>query len=234
MFGRPRFTLTLSALLLGSALLAGCDSEVVLSGNFAEWPSGFNNGSLPGDPTGDTVFQFVDGNFAMAQVWSDKLYLMDAACPAGGSCASPARFVDFKSMALDTSQQTSPFTWVIGGKSYLQPGCDLSIDLYHGHFDAVATLRFQREPGQDGTVTLVHGGGSQLLETLGSAEDFGYVVHADPATSTFDVLGVAGATGLPSITNPTSTKRGFAMSYGGPGATSSALIIDVLKAHAED
>lgn len=117
----------------------------MLSGKFEEWPSGFRNGSLPGDPTGDTVFQFVDGNFAMA-----------------------------------------------------------------------------------------HGGGSQLLDTVESDDDFGYVVHADPATSTFDVLGVSGETGLPSISNPTSASRGFAMTYGGPEATSSGLIIDVLEGHAED
>ena len=120
MIGHARLSLTLSALLLGPAVLTGCDSEIVLSGNFAEWPTGPYNGSLPGDPSGDTVFQFVDSNFAVAQVWYDKLYLMDAACPVGAPCTSLARLADFKSKALDASQQTNPFTWVIGGKSYLQ------------------------------------------------------------------------------------------------------------------
>lgn len=229
---RSRVFAALAALM--TTTLAGCDSELALSGNFDEWPSGFGSGQLPGDPDGDSVFQIGHLGFFAAQVFNDKLFFSDAACPPGPPCTSPARFASFSSAALDATQASNPFTWAVGGNAFLQPGCDAEIELFDEHFETVAALHFER-PGTDpGTVSIEHDGGIDLLDTLAGGESFGYVIRAEPGAGTFDVLGVPAANGLLPVNVPTGTRRGFFFSFHNPSATNCGLIIDTLEAHAEN
>jgi len=229
--------------VLLASTLAGCDSEIVLSGNFDEWtsPTGMS-GLLPGDPAGDTVSQYpletapgVD--WYPGQVYGDSFYFIDAACPVGQGCMgnSPHRMVNFRSAYVDPAQQDNPFTWGLGGEAWVQPGADIRVSLYDGHFESVAVLHFERPTAADpATVSIEHGGGEQVLETLLPGEEWGYAVYADPQLGTFDVIGSASASDLPVITTPDASRRGIFMWFNNPTATASALGFEAIELYAEN
>lgn len=225
---------TIPGCLLAFLALPGCDSEVVLDGNFEQWPNPVVSGPLPGDPAGDSITQVQVGLYAAAQVFSDRLHFGDAACPIGQPCASPARWAFLTAGPMDANQNSNGFTWLLEGEAYIQPGCDLFVSMFHGHFDDVAVLRFQRDGTADATVTLTHGDGSQVLKTLEMGEEFAFALRADPATSTFDMLGVAGANDLPAISTPGNDARGLFMTYLNPDATGCTVVFDTIQGYAED
>lgn len=229
-----RPSLTFLGSILALTALAGCDPEPVLLGNFDVWPTSLVAGDMPGDPNGDTVFQFEDGNFAAARVFSDKLLFSDAACPIGQTCNSPARFAYFDSVDLDAQQRTNPFSWIIGGDAFIQPGCELDILLYHGHFNQVASIRFERPGSGNAVATIEHAGGSTVLDTLTMGDAFGYVVRADPSTDTLDVIGGSSPSDLPVVSSPTQASRGFFLAFDNAQATGCGLHIDTMEGHAEN
>ncbi len=236
---RPR-PLQRIAPVLALLALTACDAEVVLSGNFDEWTSGFSNGPLPGDPNGDSLFQFQvptpgGGTWFPARAFgTDQMAFVDAACPIGQPCPSPARMAIFSAADLTAAQANNPFTWALGGDAYLQPGCNLDVHLYNAHYDTVAVFRFARGATGDGTLSIEHDDGTEVLETLGMGDSFGYAVYADPVTDTFDVIGASSHSDLPVMASPDGVDRGVLMLFANPSATGCAIVLDGLEAHAEN
>ena len=231
-------------LLIVASMLAGCDSDLVLSGNFELWPEGPDgfSGELPGDPAGDTVFQ-VPQELNPGVQWfpgimlDDAMLFIDAACPIGDDCVGKTlhRFVSFRSAALDPAQVDNPFSWIMGGDCLVQPGGDVRVSLGDGHFGSVAILRFQRASEEDPTtVTIEHGAGITTLDTLGFGESFGYAIHADPDLGTFDVIGTTNVSDLPLMITPQSNRRGVFMWFENPTATASGLRFDGIEMFAEN
>lgn len=231
-------------LLIAASMLAGCDSDVVLSGNFEQWPEGpvAFSGDLPGDPAGDTVFQIpMELNPGVqwfpAIMLDDAMLFIDAACPIGQTCTGNAlhRLVSFRSAQLTPAQVDNPFTWALGGDCLVQPGGDIRVSLTDGHFASVAVLRFERPTAQDPTtVTIEHGGGVTTLETLEFGESFGYGIYAEPDLGTFDVIGSANVPDLPLKSTPSSNRRGVFMWFENDEATASGLRLDGIELVAEN
>ena len=229
---------------MATALLAGCDSELVLSGNFEQWPDASLVGELPGDPAGDTVWQYpleTPGGWDWYPLFvgdNDAAAFVDAACPVGQPCGGQVlhRMASLTSAELDPDQRTNPFTWAFGGDAMIQPGGDVRVAITAGHYNGeVARLRFHRPTAADPTtVTVEHGGGSQVLETLEFGDAYGYAFYADPDTGTFDIIGGPGASDLPVINPPTSKRRGVFMWFQNDIATASVLSFDGVELFAEN
>lgn len=213
------------------AALGGCDADLILSGNFDDWPVDLVEGPIPGAPLGDevTIIETID-EFPPAVATADRFWFRDTACPTGEDCdAAPGRLMFFTSAPVDAAQRDNALTLSITGDAPFAPNTTMDLRLFEGHFRTLAGLRFRRGIGSNVQVSVLHGDGRDPFTTVSLLQRFNVLVEVEPEAGTFEVIQGSNAGEFPLVEPPSSQRfKGVSLQYVNPVATASTFRLNDL------